>query len=608
MPPLRPTPLGEVVERLRREAAAGGAVLGLERRRWWRPDPALDLSATVSGARAAHPVGPAAGPQTQLAPNIAAGWLAGARVFELKTVQVLDGLEIPRPCIHAPNLACNVEWSQELALRDSLREYARAAWLVAWLRRTRAFGEIDAAADLSTVFDLSVGYDLAGLRSAAVGDFLAAAREPAALYAELADELSASQRAEIGEPPEGPLARGLTISTFHGCPPAEIEAMAAHLLDGGWPTVVKLNPTLLGLEDVRGLLHGRLGFQRLELDESAFEADLKRPEALAIARRLKVRAAAAGLEFGLKFSNTLVLRCDPALFPSQEQPQMYLSGPPLHVLAMVLAERVLGELGEPLPLSFSAGLDAGNAADTLACGFAPLTLCTELLRSGGLGRLPRLLQAIETRMRELGARDLEEFRRTHLESAETEPFAVQRGNLARLAQRLPEEPRYSAGGLGRPPRALEQPLARLDCLSCDLCLTACPNAAFFVYETPGAGGPARQYALWADACNECGNCELWCPEAGAPQLVKERVFSRREDLEREPASREGLVPAADGLQARLSGRWLRLGWNAALPEAEDGGVVDPGAGVRLLLLRETLFARGGSGPAALRREALEDGR
>ena len=47
----------------------------------------------------ATPIGPGAGPHTQLAQNIICAWLSGARFIELKTVQIMDELEIPRPCI-----------------------------------------------------------------------------------------------------------------------------------------------------------------------------------------------------------------------------------------------------------------------------------------------------------------------------------------------------------------------------------------------------------------------------------------------------------------------------------------------------------------------------
>ena len=46
------------------------------------------------------PIGTAAGPHTQLAQNIIAAYLSGGRFFELKTVQIMDRLEIEKPCKH----------------------------------------------------------------------------------------------------------------------------------------------------------------------------------------------------------------------------------------------------------------------------------------------------------------------------------------------------------------------------------------------------------------------------------------------------------------------------------------------------------------------------
>jgi len=65
----------------------------------------------VHGHTAATPLGPAAGPHTQLAQNIVLSYLVGCRIFELKTVQILDELVIPRPCIDMRTVGFNVEWS-----------------------------------------------------------------------------------------------------------------------------------------------------------------------------------------------------------------------------------------------------------------------------------------------------------------------------------------------------------------------------------------------------------------------------------------------------------------------------------------------------------------
>ena len=121
-PDLYPIPFPTLVHRMQRELVAGGPLYYLKRRGWWIPDPELDLGWDHLGRRCGTPAGPASGPHTQLAQNLVLSWLAGGRFMELKTVQVLDELEIPRPCIDVPHVGYNVEWSQELRVPQSARE------------------------------------------------------------------------------------------------------------------------------------------------------------------------------------------------------------------------------------------------------------------------------------------------------------------------------------------------------------------------------------------------------------------------------------------------------------------------------------------------------
>ena len=98
----------------------------------------------VFGQYLATPIGPSAGPHTQLSQNIISAYLCGGRFIELKTVQVKDDLVIPRPCIDMTDEGYNVEWSQELTLEESAHEYV-VAWallhvlprLLGWDGRTR---------------------------------------------------------------------------------------------------------------------------------------------------------------------------------------------------------------------------------------------------------------------------------------------------------------------------------------------------------------------------------------------------------------------------------------------------------------------------------------
>ncbi len=100
-----------------------------------RPRNEYDLSVKFLGKNAANPVGPAAGPHTQLAQNIVLAWLAGSRILELKTVQLNDRIELTRPCIDMATIGYNTEWSQELSLDESLREYVKASMIIEILKQ-----------------------------------------------------------------------------------------------------------------------------------------------------------------------------------------------------------------------------------------------------------------------------------------------------------------------------------------------------------------------------------------------------------------------------------------------------------------------------------------
>ena len=71
----------------------------------------------------------------------------------------------PLTDIDATNVGYNVEWSQELRLEESLREYVAGSMLVDMAREEGLLGRPTDPARDATIFDMSEGYDLEGIRS-----------------------------------------------------------------------------------------------------------------------------------------------------------------------------------------------------------------------------------------------------------------------------------------------------------------------------------------------------------------------------------------------------------------------------------------------------------
>ena len=132
-----------------------------------RPEPRF--GSRLLGRSLAAPLGVAAGPHSQLAQNIVAAWLSGARLIELKTVQVLDELEVSRPCIDSADETFNCEWSQELKLEQSFDEYLKAWVLVHALAGKLGKAKVGSA---NITFKRLSDVDLPALR-----ELLAAARK-----------------------------------------------------------------------------------------------------------------------------------------------------------------------------------------------------------------------------------------------------------------------------------------------------------------------------------------------------------------------------------------------------------------------------------------------
>lgn len=602
MAELAPASFSALLRRMLREYEREGKVFDLPARKFWHGDPALDTSVRFHGRPAANPLGPAAGPQDQMAQNLVLAWLAGSRILELKTVQINDRLTIPRPCIDATNVGYNVEWSQELRLEQSLHEYVAGSMLVDVLRELNLPGQPSDPGKNATILDMSVGYDLEGIRSERVRAWISFMKDARAVVEALRAQIPADLSRFRDLDFTTSLSDQITLSTFHGCPAGEIEGIVRFLLtELGVHVTVKLNPTLLGREAVDGLLHDVLGYREIETRPEDFDKDLQWEQALEISDRLSELARSLGRTFQVKFSNTLVVRNHRSFFPSSEA-VMYLSGAPLHVITLNLVEKYRRARPE-VPISFSAGVDGRNFPDCAALGFTPITTCTDLLRPGGYGRLPKYLDNLEERMRQLGVSSLGDYvvkacgkgadaaaacfepgplREALLASLQSSQVDL-KGVLGRAGQaerhaalvqaaallntgvivaKVTADPRYAAEANRAVPRKIGSKLWLFDCVNCDKCVPVCPNDANFVYETgplraeydnwriaagavtrvPGGvfeASKAHQLANFQDFCNDCGNCDVFCPEDGGPYVEKPRFFGSLEAWKGQPG-RDGL--------------------------------------------------------------------
>jgi putative selenate reductase len=325
------------------------------------------------------PLGVAAGPHTQLAQNIVSAWLCGARYIELKTVQTLDELEISKPCIDASDEAYNCEWSQELKINESFDQYLNAWIIIHLIAHKRGLDNI------GTIFNMSAGYNLEGILKDNMQWFFSKMKNCKIEKEEKLNSITAKYPWVQDVVIPDCISDNITLSTMHGCPPDEIENIANYLLNNlKLHTTVKLNPTLLGKQEVNEII-SKSGFN-IKVPDSAFEHDLKYHEAVEIIKNLDKNAKSSNLNFGVKLTNTLETLNIKKVLPSTEKTH-YMSGRALHPIGVKLALMLQQEFKGELDISFSAGADCYNFPELIACNLQPVTVCTDILKPGGYFRL-----------------------------------------------------------------------------------------------------------------------------------------------------------------------------------------------------------------------------
>ena len=436
------------------------------------------------------PIGPAAGPHTQLTGNIIAAYAAGAKIFDLKTIQILAGeaLGIQRPCIYVGSEVYNIEWSSEFDAKNAMNEYIKAAVLIQVFAKEfglRPFNELE--------FIISVGYDLKGIKSEIVDSFIENMKDAKSTeewkkdIQVLKDNINLFKKFKLEdiEKLESKLTNTVTLSTMHGCPAQDIEQIGIYLMqEKKLNTFIKMNPTLLGKNKLDEILKSK-GYDIL-LPEETFKHDIDINQAITIIQNCKKVAASLGLTFGVKLTNTLPTSIQHKELAGET---MYMSGPGLYALSINVADILASKFDGDLPIAYSGGIDDKNIKDVLATGINPITLSSFLLKPKGYKNIGKLLVDVDI------------------------PKKIDVNKLKALATKAIEDKNYDRKNV----KVYEcKPNYSEFCAACHNCEDVCPNRANRRMNINGKDVVLHD----PDLCNECGACAHHCIMGHKPYLEK----------------------------------------------------------------------------------------
>ena len=448
---MTPIPFGNLMTWIVEEHKKG-AIFGI--RRPFTANPAKTYE--IFGRKLETPFGPAAGPHTQLAQNIIAAYVAGSRFFELKTVQKLDGRDLPvsKPCIKADDECYNCEWSTELYVPQAFDEYVKAWFACKVLAKEYGLGSPD-----GFQFNMSVGYDLEGIKLPKVDAFIEGIKDASdtpifkeckSWLLEHSDSFENVTKEDV-EAIQSNICECATLSTLHGCPPQEIERIATYLLEEKHVhTFIKCNPTLLGYEYARVLMD-EMGYDYVAFGDFHFKDDLQYSDAVPMLHRLQALADEKGLEFGVKITNTFPVDVKQNELPSEE---MYMSGKSLYPLSMSVAEKLAKDFDGKLRISYSGGADYFNITDIVDAGIWPVTMATTMLKPGGYERLEQIGRLFDEK-------DAASFK------------GVDAAKVSALVDAVKKDPHHVKAVKPLPSRKVKKPVPLTDCFIAP-CQEGCP--------------------------------------------------------------------------------------------------------------------------------------
>lgn len=523
-------PFHKIMERVMFEKEKYNTVFGVSN--LYTHDGSKDLS--LFNEKLENPFGPAAGPHTQLAQNLVAAYVGGSRFFELKTVQILDGhdLHVEKPCIRADDECYNVEWSTELYVHQALEEYIKGFYAIKLIAKEYGFGDPE-----KFIFNMSVGYNLEGIKSKKIDDFIEGLKDASNTKTwKECEEWALVHVNEFKNIDEDyiksispKICNSITLSTMHGCPSDEIESIITHLLTNKKiNTYLKCNPTLLGYDFVRKTMD-KMGYDYITFEKDGFEHDLQYKDAVSLIKKMQELGKVNNLAFGVKLSNTFHVKVKNNELPGED---MYMSGKALYPLTINLAAKLSKDFDGKLAMSFSGGADANNIQDIFKTGIWPITVATILLRPTGYNVTKRLATLLD-------------------ECEFPKDQTVDVVALEKLAKEAIENKNYKKSEVVRnkPLKTFDFNVnVKVDCrVTCGTCVNVCPNRA---NTTLNVAGEKRMMHI-DDYCNECGNCYIFCPDKCAPYKDRLTLFAGKKELEE--STNQGFAIVDDSLIYRFEG-------------------------------------------------------
>ncbi|MCF8367040.1 MAG: FAD-dependent oxidoreductase, partial [Bacteroidales bacterium] len=428
------------------------------------------------GQKIHNPIGLSSGPLTQLAQNIVSGWLCGARFIELKTVQPNSIADRIKPSIDIFDGAYNCEKSSELSVEEAYDQYLNA-WIIIHILNHKIFSEIQKYKDIGTIFNMSLGYTLSDIRSEKMQWFV---DKMINCSIEKEDKIKKIKKiypdiTKIKIPDQ--ISNNFTVNTSKGCSARELEYICKFLIiDKKLHPGIKISPKLLGYRSVMAILNTKNTFN-VEVNQDDFENSIQYGEAITLIENILEDTKEMGLQLTVKISNSLTCKNNSTQIPGAAE-EVYLSGRALHPIAVNLAAKFQSKFEGLLDISFSGGANCFNISNLIQNGFSSITVCTDLLKPGGYGRLSQYFSELSKGFTNYQAKSIREFILKSGNEYGVKESAIE--NLRNYAIRTLSDPAYQKTDISGISIKSQKPLPLYDCI-----VAPCTVANPVKTDTPG---------------------------------------------------------------------------------------------------------------------------